>query len=84
MGKTSMEIVLSEDLKQRLHAVAKAQSKTVQECAQEALYVYVEDNEDGALSDVALAEEGLVTFSPEGGKSVAVDSPVFKARRKTA
>lgn len=79
MGKTSMEITMSEDLKARLHAIAEKQGKSVQEFAQEALYTYVEDIEDGAMSDVALAEEGLIYLSPGGEQSVAVEHSVHKA-----
>ena len=84
MAKTSMEIVMSEDLKRRLQEVAGKQGKTVQEFAQEALYTYVEDTEDGVMSDVALSKEGLTYFTPEGAQAVAVDRSVFKASRKTA
>ncbi len=84
MSKTSMEITMSEDLKERLHTRAAAAGKTVQEFAQEALYTYVEDMEDGALSDVALSEEGLVYGYPEGEKAVGLDHSVREASRKTA
>ena len=84
MAKTSMKIVMSEDLKRRVHEVAEKSGKSVQEFAQEALYTYVEDIEDGAICDVALAEEGLDYLLPEGGPSVGVDRPVFAASRKTA
>ena len=84
MAKTSMEIVMSEDLKQRLAAAAESQGKTVQAFAQEALYTYVEDIEDGAISDVALAEEGLLHLHPEGDQAVGLDRSVFEVSRKTA
>ena len=84
MSKTSMEITMSEDLKQRLHAMAEKTGKTVQEFAQEALYTYVEDFEDGALADVALTEEGLAFLTAEGEKAVVLDNSVLEARRKTA
>ena len=84
MAKTSMEITMSEDLKARLLAIAPKVGKTVQEFAQEALYTYVEDIEDGVLSDVALTEEGLMYVHPEGDKAVALDHSVLEASRKTA
>lgn len=84
MAKTSMEIVMSEDLKQRLHAAAARHGKTVQAFAQEALYTYVEDIEDGVMSDVALTEAGLTFLLPEREGDVGLDSPVLEDRRKTA
>lgn len=84
MAKTSMEIVMSEDLKARLHALAATQGKTVQEFAQEALYTYVEDLEDGAMSNVALMEEGLAYVDSEGEQVFGLDHSVLKAGRKTA
>ncbi len=84
MAKTSMEIVMIADLKQRLHAAAAKLDKTVQEVAQDALYTYVEDIEDGVLSDVALAQEGLSYIPAEGAQPVALDRSVFQAGRKTA
>ncbi len=84
MAKTSMEITMSDDLKRRLHACAETLGKTIQEFAQEALYTYVEDIEDGALSDVALTEHGLEFLLSERGAPVALDRSVFEASRKTA
>ena len=84
MSKTSMEIVMSEELKERLHAAAKLKGKGVQEFAQEALYTYVEDVEDGAMSYVALREDGLEHFMEEGVTPVALDDSVHEASRKTA
>ena len=84
MAKTSMEIVMSEDLKQRLHTLAANRGKSVQEFAQEALYTYVEDIEDGALSDIALTQEGLEYLDSEGEQVFGLDRSVLKAGRKTA
>ena len=84
MAKTSMEIVMSEDLRDRLYAIAEKTGKTVQEFAQEALYTYVEDMEDGALSDIALTEEGLEYFNSKGERVVSLDHSVLEAGRKTA
>ena len=84
MAQTSMEIVLSEDLQRRIEAAAEKQSKTAREFIQEALYTYVEDLEDGVMSDVALSEEGLIYLLPEGEAQIAVDYPVLEAGRKTA
>ena len=84
MARTSMEIVMSDDLKWRLEACAEKMGKSVQEFAQEALYTYVEDMEDGVMSDVALAEEGLQYFLSEGDRSGGVDHSVLEARRETA
>jgi len=84
MAWTTMEIVLSEELKQRLNTLAAKAGKTVQEFAQEALFTYVEDIEDGVMSDVALVEEGLEYLTPEGVSSVVVDYSVLEAGRKTA
>ena len=84
MAKTSMEIVMSDELKRRFHTAAEQQGKSVQEFAQEALYTYVEDIEDGVMSYVALTEEGLERFKTEGVTPVALDNPVYEASRKTA
>lgn len=84
MAKTSMEVVMSDDLKKRLHDLAEKSGKTVQEFAQEALYTYVEDMEDGALSDIALNEEGLEYFNSKGERAVGLDRSVLEAGRKTA
>ena len=84
MGKTTMEIVLSEDLKSRLMDAANSRGESLQEFVQDALFTYVEDVEDGAMSDVALGEEGLTYFSAERARQHALDHPVFEASRKTA
>ena len=84
MAKTSMEITMSEDLKQRLHAVAEQQGKSVQEAAQEALYIYVEDAEDGAMADVALTEEGLTFFSSDREEQRELDRKLFETSRAAA
>ncbi len=84
MAKTSMEIVMSEDLRQRLQTAAQQQGKSVQELAQEALYTYVEDIEDGVMSYVALTEEGIEHVAGEGVMPVALDGSVYEASRKTA
>ena len=84
MAKTSMEVVMSEDLAQRLRRGAESRHKTVQDFVQEALYTYVEDMEDGAMSDVALTEEGLTYYLPEGDAPRAVDHRVFETGRKIA
>jgi predicted DNA-binding protein len=84
MAKTSMEVVMSEDLKRRLQKCAETAGKTVQEFAQEALYTYVEDIEDGVMSDVALAENGLLHGNGRGEKAIGLDHSVFEAGRKTA
>ncbi len=84
MAKTSMEIVMSEDLKRRLHSAATQQGKTVQAFAQEALYTYVEDIEHGVMSDVALTDEGLIYLLPEREGAVGLDRSVLEAGRKTA
>ncbi|HEX4652150.1 MAG TPA: hypothetical protein VH250_11675 [Granulicella sp.] len=84
MAQTSMEIVLSEDLKQRLHVAAKSQGKSVQEFVQEALYTYVEDIEDGAMSEVALTEKGLMYAGNGEETEIALDDTLLKIGRKTA
>lgn len=84
MGQTSMEIIVSDDLKTRLTAAAQSRGETLQEVLQDALYTYVEDVEDGVMSDVALAEEGLTYFSAERARQHALDHPVFATSRKTA
>ncbi len=84
MGKTSMEIVMSDDLKERLRRCAEMRGKGIEEFAQEALYTYVEDIEDGVMSDVALSEDGLDFLLPEGGASLGVDRSVLEVSRKTA
>ncbi len=47
--------------------------KGIEEFAQEARYTYVEDIEDGVMSEVALSEDGLERSLPEGGASIGVD-----------
>ncbi len=84
MAKTSMEVVMSEDLKARLMRAAERQGKSVQEFAQEALYTYVEDVEDGAMGHVALTEEGLQHSLSEGAVPIALDNSIYEAGRKTA
>jgi predicted DNA-binding protein len=84
MAQTSMEIVLSEDLKQRLDAAAKSQGKTVREFVQEALYTYVEDIEDGVMSDVALTEKGLIEAGNGKEAEIALDNTLLEGGRKTA
>ncbi len=84
MAKTSMEIVMSEDLKERLHSIAARTGKTVQEFAQEALYTYVEDIEDGVMSDVAITEEGLLYAGNGKETGIGLDHQVLETSRKTA
>ncbi len=84
MPKTSLEIIMSEDLKHRLQMCAKQRGQSLQEFAQEALYTYVEDIEDGVVSDVVLSEEGLKYLLPEGVDAIGLDHRVFEERRKTA
>ena len=84
MAKTSMDLAMSEDLKSRLTKCAEMRGQSVEEFAQEALYTYVEDIEDGAMSDVALTEEGLEFLVSEGGIPVGMDRSVLQVGRKTA
>ena len=84
MAKTTMEITLSDELKQRLEAVAVQQGKSVNVVAQEALYIHVEDVEDGAMSDVALKEEGLTYFSAEREKQRGLDRALLETSRAAA
>ena len=84
MGQTSFEVVVSEDLRDRLSAAAASKGESFQELIQDALYTYVEDIEDGVMSDVALAEDGLTYFSAERARQHALDHPVLEASRNTA
>jgi predicted transcriptional regulator len=84
MGQTSMEIIVSDDLKARLIAAAQSRGESFEEFIEDALYTYVEDVEDGVMSDVALTEEGLTYFSAERARQHALDHPVFEASRKRA
>ena len=84
MAWTTMEIVLSEDLKQRLEAAALKQDKEIGEFVQEALFTYVEDIEDGVMSYVALKEDGLEHYLTEGVTPVGLDDSIYQAGRKTA
>jgi predicted DNA-binding protein len=84
MGQTSMELIVSDDLKTRLTAAAQSRGESFEEFIEDALYTYVEDVEDGVMSDVALTEEGLTYFSAERARQHALDHPVFEASRKTA
>ncbi len=84
MARTTMEIVLSEELKDRITLAAQSQDKSVRVFIQDALYTYVEDIEDGVMADVALTEEGRTFFSAEREHQRALDHSVFEASRKTA
>ena len=84
MAKTSMEITMSEDLKQRLIAVAPRAGKTVQEFAQEALYTFVEDYEDGLEAQEVLARNEPTISLEELEAKIALDDQVYQERRKTA
>ena len=84
MSWTTMEIVVSEELKERLHAAARTQDKEIGEFIQEALFTYVEDIEDGVMSYVALKEDGLEHYLTEGVTPVALDDSIYQAGRKTA
>lgn len=84
MSRTTMEIVLGEELQQRILSAAQSRNESVAEFIQDALYTYVEDIEDGVMSDVALTEEGLTYFSDERARQHALDHPVLEAGRKTA
>jgi len=84
MAKTSMEIVMSEDLKLRLEECAAIQAKPLQVFIQDALYTYVEDVEDGVQSNVALSENGLDFYSGRRGDSVDLADRVLEISRKTA
>ncbi len=84
MAKTSMEITMSEDLKQRLIAVAPRAGKTVQEFAQEALYTFVEDYEDGLEAQEVLARNEPTISLEELEAKIALDDQVYQERRKSA
>ena len=84
MAWTTMEIVMSEELKQRLHDAAQKRGKEIGEFVQEALFTYVEDIEDGVRAYVALKEDGLEHFLTEGVTPVALDDSIYEASRKTA
>ncbi len=84
MAWTTMEIVMSEDLKRRLHEVAPRAGKTVQEFAQEALYTFVEDYEDGIAAEESMKSgEPTITLA-ELRNEHALDSRDFEVSRKTA
>ena len=84
MAKITMEIVLNEDLKCRLEACAALQEKTLQLFIQDALYTYVEDIEDGVMSNVALSEEGLQFYSGRRGDDIDLAGQILEVSRKTA
>ncbi len=84
MAWTTMEIVMSEELKERLQAAARKQDKEIGEFIQEALFTYVEDIEDGVMSYVALKEDGLEHYLSEGATPVGLDDSIYQAGRKTA
>ena len=84
MGKTSMEITMSEDLKARLHAIAPKAGKTVQEFAQEALYTFVEDYEDGVLIEESRKEGGPVFTQEEMERELGLDDRLQGLSKKTA
>ena len=83
MEKTYMEIVIDDCLRERFIAAAQSIKESLQEFLEVALYIYVEDTEDGVMSDVALGEEGLTYFSAERARQHALDHPIFEASRKT-
>lgn len=84
MAWITMEIVLSEELKQLLIDAARRQSEEIGEFVQEALYTYVEDIEDGVMAYVALKEDGLEHYLTEGAVPVALDDSIYQTGRKTA
>lgn len=84
MAWTTMEVVVSDELKQRVLDAALQQGKEPGEFIQEALYTYVEDVEDGVMAYVALKEDGLEHYLTEGVLPVALDDSIYEARRKTA
>ncbi len=79
MPGTTMEIVLSEELKQRIFLAAQSQNKTALVFIQDALFTYVEDIEDGVMADVALTEEGRTFFSAEREHQRALDDSLLEA-----
>ena len=84
MSKVTIQIEVDEELKPRLIAAAQQRRETLDEFVEDALYIYVEDVEDGVMSDVALNEEGLTYFSAERAHQHALDHPLLEAGRKTA
>lgn len=84
MAWTTMEVVVSEELKERLQVAARRQDKEIGEFLQEALFTYVEDIEDGVMSYVALKEDGLEHYLTEGATPVGLDDSLYQAGRKTA
>ena len=84
MAWIKLEITMSEDLRKRMEAAARRQNKALNEFAQEALFTYVEDVEDGVAGNIALTEEGLIQLATEGGVPIGVDDSVYESRRKTA
>lgn len=84
MAKTSMEITMSEDLKARLLAIAPKVGKTVQEFAQEALYTFVEDYEDGLAAKEAMAEGGATYTLEEVERELGLDHRNSRSSKKTA
>ena len=81
---TTMEMTMSEELKQRLSDVAQKQNREIGEFIQEALFTYVEDIEDGVMAYVALKEDGLDHYLTEGATPVGLDDSIYQASRKTA
>ena len=84
MGKTSMEIIMSDDLKARLIAIAPRVGKTVQEFAQEALYTFVEDYEDGLEAQEVLARNEPTISQGELEAEFALEDRVREERGKAA
>jgi predicted DNA-binding protein len=84
MAKTSMEIVMSEDLKERLIAIAPRAGKTVQEFAQEALYTFVEDYEDGLAVEEARKEGGSTFTQEEMEREFVLDNRLQALSKKIA
>ena len=83
-AKTSMEITMSEDLKVRLIAVAPRAGKTVQEFAQEALYTFVDNYEDGLEAQEVLARNEPTISQEELEAEFALEDQNHQERRKTA
>ena len=84
MGKTSMEITMSDDLKARLQAIAPRVGKTVQEFAQEALYTFVEDYEDGIEAREVLARNEPTISLEDFEATLALEDQRLEDSRKTA
>ena len=84
MAQTKLELVVSEELKQRLQAVATRLGKTTQQFAEEALNTFIEDYEDGLAAQESIAANESTISLQQMRKELGLDDRDFRYSKKTA